>query len=59
MKEVKEDYSLDAMLFSHLISAEWLAWFLLATSVLFSSALPTSVLTFKKESGPGYWVPHQ
>lgn len=32
---------------------------LLATSVLFSSALPTSVLTFKKESGPGYWVPHQ
>lgn len=32
---------------------------LLATAFLFSSVLPTSVLTFKKESGPGYWVPHQ
>lgn len=32
---------------------------LLAAALLFSSALPTSVLTFKKECGPGYWVPHQ
>lgn len=30
---------------------------LLATTLLFSSAMPTSALTFKKESG--YWVPHQ
>lgn len=32
---------------------------LLATTILFSSAMPTSVLTFKKESETGYWVPHQ
>lgn len=31
----------------------------LATTLLFSSAMPTSVLTFKKECGLGYWVPHQ
>lgn len=32
---------------------------LFAATLLFSSAMPTSALTFKKESGPGYWVPHQ
>lgn len=31
----------------------------LAITLLFSSAMPTSGLTFKKESGPGYWAPHQ
>lgn len=32
---------------------------LLATTLLFSSEMPTSTLTFRRESGPGYWVPHQ
>ncbi len=38
----------------------WVAGVVLfATTLLFSSAMPTSVLTFKKKFGPGYWVPHQ
>lgn len=31
----------------------------LAPAFLFSSVLPTSVLTFTEGCGPGYWVPHQ
>lgn len=40
------------VVFSHVLGS-------LALAFLFSSALPTSVLTFKEECGPGYRVPHQ
>lgn len=46
---MKEDYSLDAM-FSHLLCSRWLPWFCLQRAFYFLSAMPTSVLTFKKES---------
>lgn len=40
-------------MFSHLLRSP------LALAFLFSSVLPTSVLTFKDECGPGCWAQHQ
>lgn len=58
---MKEDYSLDAVLCFHTSSppSGWRGLSLDAAPVYFRRRCQTSALTFKEESGPGYWVPHQ